>query len=80
MNHRPRQLALDLVQPLRPSLDNFVVGRNAEAVAALRALVDGGGERFVLLWGAEGSGRSHLLRAVAATAASGWIDPVATRE
>jgi DnaA family protein len=79
MNHRPRQLALDLVQPLRPSLDNFVAGRNAEAVAALRALVDGGGERFVLLWGAEGSGRSHLLRAVAASAPSLWIDP-ATRE
>ena len=79
MNHRPRQLALDLVQPLRPSLDNFVVGRNAEAVAALRALVDGGGERFVLLWGAEGSGRSHLLRAVAASAPSLWIDPE-TRE
>ena len=58
MNHRPRQLALDLVQPLRPSLDNFVVGRNAEAVAALRALVAGGGERFVLLWGGEGSGRT----------------------
>ena len=75
MNHRPRQLALDLVQPLRPSLDNFVLGRNAEAVAALRSLVAGGGERFVLLWGTEGSGRSHLLRAVAASAPSAWIDP-----
>lgn len=79
MNHRPRQLALDLVQPLRPSLDNFVVGRNAEVVAALRALIDGRGERFVLLWGAEGSGRSHLLRAAAAGAPSLWIDP-ATHE
>jgi len=79
MNHRPRQLALDLVQPLRPSLDNFVAGRNAEAVAALHALVQGGGERFVLLWGVEGSGRSHLLHAVANGAPSLWIDP-ATRE
>jgi DnaA family protein len=75
MNHHPRQLALDLVQPLRPSLDNFVVGSNAEAVAAVRTLVAGGGERFVLLWGAEGSGRSHLLRAVADSATSAWIDP-----
>ena len=34
------QLALDLLAPsLQPSFDNFVVGRNAEAVAALRALV-----------------------------------------
>jgi len=79
MNHRPRQLALDLVQPLRPSLDNFVAGRNAEAVAALQALVQGGGERFVLLWGVGGSGRSHLLHAVANSAPSLWIDP-ATRE
>lgn len=74
MNHRPRQLALDLVQPLRPSLDNFVVGRNAEAVAALRKLVSGGGERFILLWGAEGSGRSHLLHAVASGTPSVWVD------
>jgi DnaA family protein len=61
----PHQLTLDLVQPRSPSLDNFVVGRNAEAVAALRATIDGGGERFVYLWGDIGAGRTHLLRALA---------------
>ncbi len=47
----PRQLTLDLVKPPQPSLDNFVVGRNAEVVAALRAIAGGSGEQFVYLWG-----------------------------
>lgn len=60
-----RQLALELASPPAPTLDNFVAGGNAEALTALRALVDGAaGERFIYLWGAPGSGRSHLLRAV----------------
>jgi DnaA family protein len=59
----PLQLTLDLVQPLKPSLDNFVVGRNAEAIAALRASIEGRGERFIYLWGGVGAGRSHLLQA-----------------
>jgi DnaA family protein len=60
-----RQLALELASPPAPTLDNFVTGANAEAVAALRALAEGvPGERFIYLWGAPGSGRSHLLRAV----------------
>lgn len=61
-----RQLALDLLQPLAPTLDNFVVGRNAEALAALRAVVAGAGERFITLWGDGGSGRTHLAQAMAA--------------
>jgi DnaA family protein len=61
------QLLLDLEPPPRPTLDNFMVGRNAEAIAALRRLVstptqDPSG-RFLYLWGEAGSGRSHLLRA-----------------
>lgn len=60
-----RQLALELASPPAPTLANFVTGGNAEAVAALRALAAGAaGERFIYLWGAPGSGRSHLLRAV----------------
>lgn len=62
----PRQLTLDLVRPLTPSFDNFVVGRNAEAVAVLRALAAAPGEPFVYLWGEPGCGRSHLLAALAA--------------
>ena len=60
----PRQLTLDLVKTPKPSLDNFVVGRNAEAVAALRAVAGGSGEQFVYLWGDVGAGRSHLLSAL----------------
>lgn len=73
MNPSP-QLALDLLQPLQPTLDNYVAGRNGEALAAVRALADGRGERFVYLFGEAGSGRTHLLRAVAATAPSRWLD------
>ena len=64
------QLALDLLQPPRPTLENFVPGRNAEALAAVRALVAGSGPQFVFLWGAPGCGRTHLLRAVAAPAST----------
>lgn len=68
-----KQLALDLASPPAPTLDNFIVGGNAEIVAALRALVRGeGGEGFFYLWGESGSGRTHLLRAVTrALAAAG---------
>lgn len=65
----PRQLALDLLQPASPTLKNFVTGRNAEAVEALKQLAAGrAAERVVYLWGAAGSGRSHLLHALAAGA------------
>lgn len=66
----PRQLTLDLVRPRTPSLDNFVVGRNAEAVAVLRAIAAGRGEPFVYLWGERGSGRTHLLAALASARAA----------
>lgn len=60
-----KQLALDLASPPAPTLDNFIVGGNAEVVAALRALAQGAGrERFIYLWGGSGSGRTHLLQAV----------------
>lgn len=60
------QLALDLLQPLKPALDNFVPGRNGEALATLRAVASGAGPQFVYLWGGPGSGRTHLLRALGA--------------
>ena len=60
-----RQLALDITAPPAPTFDNFVVGRNAEAIAHLRAAVAGGNDRFIYLWGEAGSGRTHLLQAVA---------------
>lgn len=65
-----RQLALDITAPPAPTFDNFVVGRNAEAVSHLRAAVAGGNDRFIYLWGEAGSGRTHLLKAVTAAAAA----------
>lgn len=62
----PRQLTLDLIRPLTPAFDNFVVGRNAEAIAVLHGVAAGHGAGFVYLWGEAGSGRSHLLAALAA--------------
>jgi DnaA family protein len=60
------QIALDLLASAPPSLENYVAGRNAECLQSLRALAAGRrDQRFVYLWGAEGSGRTHLLSAVA---------------
>ncbi|MEW5710221.1 MAG: DnaA regulatory inactivator Hda [Pseudomonadota bacterium] len=59
------QLVLALQTAPLPSFDNFVLGRNREAVAALKALLaDPVGEPIVYLWGAPGCGRTHLLGAL----------------
>jgi DnaA family protein len=59
------QLILELAPPAPPTFDNFVVGANGAAVAAVRAAALGEGERVVYLWGDAGCGRSHLLAAAA---------------
>jgi DnaA family protein len=61
-----RQLALPIQPPPAPTLENFVPGGNAELLARLRELRAGRcAETVLYLWGAPGSGRSHLLRASA---------------
>jgi DnaA-homolog protein len=63
-----KQLLLD-IQPLAlPSLDNFVVGKNAEALHSIKealspALNISSNNRFIYLWGASGSGKTHLIQA-----------------
>lgn len=59
-----RQLLLD-IQPLAPAtLDNFIAGSNQEALHSLNMAIEGANEaRFIYLWGAPGSGKSHLLQA-----------------
>lgn len=59
-----KQLLLD-IQPAAPqTLDNFIPGRNAEALHSLKqALTNVAEARFIYLWGAQGSGKSHLLQA-----------------
>ena len=61
-----RQLALDLSRPPAPTLENFAPGGNSEALAVLRAwLAKTLDERCVYLCGPSGSGKSHLVRALA---------------
>lgn len=63
------QLILELTGPAPATFDNFVAGSNHELTAALRALAAGrAGDSGFLLWGATGSGKTHLLRAVVAAA------------
>jgi DnaA family protein len=60
-------MALAIAALPAPSFGNFVVGRNAEPVTALRALCmprTPAAERILYLWGPQGSGRTHLLHAV----------------
>ena len=65
-----KQLALEISPPPQPSLENFVPGANAELLARLRELRSGRFSEAVLyLWGAPGSGKSHLLSASGATRA-----------
>jgi DnaA family protein len=67
------QLPLDLLQPPQPRLDNFVAGCNAEALDAVARLLSGRlPERIVYLWGAPGSGRSHLAQGALAAGAWAW--------
>jgi len=72
--HTVNQLVLDLAAPPEPTLDNFVCGANAETLAILRELAHGSSRlawttqtelRAIYLWGPAGSGRSHLLQALA---------------
>lgn len=64
----PQQLTLDIRPEPHPTLDNFIVGANAELLARLRALAQPRAFDAVYLWGPPGSGRTHLLRATRAAA------------
>lgn len=66
-----RQLLLDLPAEKPQTLASFVIGANAELFELLHRLEQrnpaGLDERFVYLWGDTGSGKTHLLRALAAS-------------
>lgn len=66
-----QQIPLEISPPVEPRFDTFVAGPNGEALARVRELAAGESrERIVYLWGAAGSGRSHLLRAAASSNAA----------
>lgn len=59
-----KQLLLDIQPDAAPTLENYIVGKNAEAIHSLQQAIAGVPEaRFIYLWGAQGSGKSHLLSA-----------------
>lgn len=67
-----RQIPLPLGAAAAAGFDDFLPGRNAAALAHLRALAAGGAAPTpVYLWGPAGSGKTHLLRALAAARAAG---------
>lgn len=59
-----RQRLLEFVElaPIEPSLDDFIIGDNAEALANLTQA----DHRLLYLFGPTGSGKTHLLKAMAA--------------
>jgi DnaA family protein len=78
-----KQRAFDFSSTVEPTLDNFAVGRNAELVAHLRTMaLSRTTERIVYLWGAPGSGRTHLVKGVlrALTAAGAAVKYVASND
>ncbi len=76
-----KQIALDIGVSVGPSLGNFHPGHNAAALAHLELWMAGRTRSPVptYLWGDNGSGKTHLLRAVAdhirnQGARVGWMD------
>jgi DnaA family protein len=58
------QLVFELAVAEPPRLENFLPGRNAELVNALRRFAAGQqDETGMFIWGAPGAGKSHLLHA-----------------
>lgn len=58
----PVQLTLHLRPREQVRLQDFVAGDNRQLLAQLVQFAEGTGEPFLYLWGAAGSGRSHLLQ------------------
>lgn len=69
------QFALPLILPDQPSLSNFIQGSNQEAVAQCLCIAQGQFEHTALyLWGAAGSGKTHLLQGLSHVQNAQWID------
>jgi DnaA-homolog protein len=65
-----QQLVLN-IQPLAPvRLDDIVIGRNAETLAMLRSICNGGYAEPVYLWGPTGCGKSLIVTVLSACLAN----------
>lgn len=76
-----KQMALDIGLAAEPTLSSFLGAANTAVLSRLGTLVGGaaGNGLPVYIWGATGTGKSHLLRATRAAltgagAAVGWLD------
>ncbi len=64
-----QQLLLDIRPAARPTLDNFIPGPNRELLGHLKRWLGGEtAETALYIWGPPGSGKTHLLDALAAQA------------
>ncbi|MFT4171376.1 MAG: DnaA regulatory inactivator Hda [Rhodocyclaceae bacterium] len=75
-----RQLILNIRPHIESRLETFVVGDNADLLAALAQQLVSRDGSVLYLWGEAGSGRTHLLRAAVAAAhkrPAQYIDPSA---
>lgn len=62
-----QQLLLDIRPAARPTLDNFIPGTNQELLRHLKSwLKDKTADTALYIWGPPGSGKTHLLKALAA--------------
>ena len=62
--HDSEQSLLAMPAEDTPTLDNFVVGTNGQAVMVLREVAPGAGPKIVYLYGPKGAGLTHLLTAL----------------
>lgn len=75
-----RQLILGVGLREGHDFQNFVTGRNAAAVATLRAVSGSAVAPLVYLWGGAGTGKTHLLEALCAGAGQVAYLPLMRRE
>ncbi|MBW0454607.1 MAG: DnaA regulatory inactivator Hda [Candidatus Kinetoplastibacterium crithidii] len=58
---KQHQLILNILPNIEPSLSNYILGINTEAVHAAKSIKGG---RALYIWGDKGSGKSHILQAI----------------
>ncbi len=74
------QLPLGITLRDNAAFENYFSGGNGEALFALQQCAEGMGEQFIYLWGAQGTGKSHLLQAVCKTAGGAVYLPLSEKE
>ncbi|PIQ42440.1 MAG: DnaA regulatory inactivator Hda [Gammaproteobacteria bacterium CG11_big_fil_rev_8_21_14_0_20_46_22] len=64
------QLTLGVQLEDNASFENFYPAKNTQVLASVREMARGRGEHYLLLWGKQGAGCSHLLQAACRETAS----------